>query len=117
MLSSEGVTLIATRCHLALHAMNTSRGTASTSMTLLEVTLATRLLADMGYGAICDSAICEAARAIKRAVSSGLANGPWGFTNEDSSAISYILEIFERQLKEAPAPDIESAFKETTSLI
>ncbi|MFM0470493.1 hypothetical protein [Paraburkholderia strydomiana] len=110
MLPHATINLIATRCHLALQAMSNSSGTSSTARTLLEVTIATSVLAELGYGAVSEVTARDAEDAVRRSVESGLATGRWHLDEVGAHAICRIVEVFEAQLASAPASDVEAAF-------
>ncbi|CAD6557732.1 hypothetical protein ACFQ3P_30855 [Paraburkholderia sabiae] len=108
--------LIATRCHLALHAMRTANGTASTAKTLLEVVIVSGLLAELGYGQMSETTGRAAEATIRRVVISGLERGNWNFEEDEVQAICRIVAAFERQLEATPADEIEAAFEAAAKL-
>jgi hypothetical protein len=110
VLSSNTVNLLATRCHLALRALSTSRGDAGMAATLLEVTIVTGLLAEQGHGKVARPSARAAEKAIQGVVQKGLKSGMWSFEKNDADAISTILGLFERQLSSATAAEVEEAF-------
>ncbi|MDN7407983.1 hypothetical protein QZM42_05415 [Burkholderia vietnamiensis] len=111
MLPRSTVILLATRCHLALNAMRSTRGSASTAKTLLEVTFVANLLTERGYGRLDEDAVRDSETAIRAAILTGVQHDCWDIQEADFPAVSRVVEAFEEQLESAPAADVERAFQ------
>ncbi|OAJ55985.1 hypothetical protein A6V36_30390 [Paraburkholderia ginsengiterrae] len=115
-LSAEAVTFLAVRCHLALQATYSSRGTASTAKTLFEVTVVAGILARRGHGDLTQRRAGAAEDAMKRAVRSGLDAGRWLIEDRDIPAMCSLISTFERQIAMVSAAELREAFKSARTL-
>ncbi|EML1599327.1 hypothetical protein RVY52_004103 [Burkholderia cenocepacia] len=116
LLPQSAITLLATRCHLSLHALRTGRGSASTVRTLLEVIIVAGVLSARRFEHVCAKSLRDAELAITRTVVKGVDVGHWMLTEDQLRAVSKVVGTFEQQMESPSIGEIEAAFEHAKAI-
>ncbi|WP_156132254.1 hypothetical protein [Paraburkholderia terrae] len=93
------------RYHVALESMKVGKGSAAAAQALLEMVIATGLLADCGCGRLDHQLTRKAEAAIASATRDGIALGTWKLSGHGFQALCSMVTEHDEQLSSATAKD------------
>ncbi|REE06498.1 hypothetical protein B0G71_8173 [Paraburkholderia sp. BL27I4N3] len=94
------------RYHIALESMKVGKGNAAAAQALLEMVLASGLLADCGHGRLDHRQTREAEKAIANATQEGLRFKVWRLSSDGYNPLCAVITEHDLQLRSAHAGDV-----------